>query len=375
METDVTSWLTPRNLFSSSATGRIILNNRTTGFYPVVSPCAGTEYRMSELIKAAVSIKDPFTLFAFLALLLLIAFRTKRVPEALFRLAGEKMTRERFSQLMRRAFLYVFLAFLALCGLAVLGQVLGYMTTAKAATVDELKQELALRHADDGASRQAMEEYQRGLAQAEDQKLSEAIASLESSLKAVPTAAAQETLALLYQKAGDSRRAVELAGQAVSTARQGGDAVRTAKAERVLSAVSGSASAPVSVSKSCPSGAALIGPKLDLPPGGESFEAATSLVPCVYKGILDTQSEQWQYYKLSVPRGRTLQVVMRTRDADSVSTDIRLHGPDGGALGGYTAFGDSSVTKPLEYKADDPAVVFVSVSGGVRGSAFDISIR
>jgi len=105
----------------------------------VVSPCAGNwGIRMSDLIKAAVSIKDPFTLFAFLALLLLIAFRTKSVPEALFKLVGDKMTRERFSQQMRRAFLYVFLAFLALCGLAVTGQVLGYMTTAKAASVEEL---------------------------------------------------------------------------------------------------------------------------------------------------------------------------------------------------------------------------------------------
>jgi hypothetical protein len=44
-------------------------------------------------------------------------------------------------------------------------------------------------------------------------------------------------------------------------------------------------------------------------------------------------------------------------------------------VGGYTAFGESNVTKPIEYKADAPAVVFVSVSGGVRGSAFDLSLR
>jgi hypothetical protein len=39
------------------------------GHYPVLSPCAGNwGIRMSDLIKAAVSVKDPFTLFAFLAL-------------------------------------------------------------------------------------------------------------------------------------------------------------------------------------------------------------------------------------------------------------------------------------------------------------------
>jgi len=37
---------------------------------------------MSELIKAAINIKDPFTLLAFFAVIVLIAFRTKSVPES-----------------------------------------------------------------------------------------------------------------------------------------------------------------------------------------------------------------------------------------------------------------------------------------------------
>jgi len=328
---------------------------------------------MSELIKATVSIKDPFTLLAFLAVILLVAFRTKTVPESVFKLVGEKISRERFYQLVHRAFLYVFAVFLVLCGVAVLGQVLGYMTTARAASLEELKDELALRHVDHDASRRAMEEYQKGLAQAQDQKLSDAIASLESSLKAVPTAAARETLALLYQKAGETKRAIQLAEQAVSAARETGDAVKTAKAERLLNTVS--ASPPASTAKSCPSDAGMIGPKLDLPPGGETFETAPLLVPCVYKGVIDTENGQWRYYKLAVPRGQTLKVVMRTRDANASSTEIRLHGPDGANLGGYSAYGDSVLTKPVEYKADEAAAAYVSVSGGVRGSAFDFSIR
>jgi hypothetical protein len=330
---------------------------------------------MSELIKAAVSIKDPFTLFAFVALLVLIAFRTKSVPQALFKLLGK--TPEQFPHVMRRAFLYVFLSFLALCGIAVTGQVLGYMTTAKAASVDEFKQELAQRRVDEGAARQAMEEYQRGLAQAEDQKLSDAIASLEGSIKAVPTAAAQDTLALLYQKVGDGKRAAQLAAQAVATAREGGDPVRTAKAERVLSAVStssGPGQNPPPPS-SCPSNVGMIGPKADLPAGGDSFETATLLIPCVYKGLFDTQNDQYLYYKMAVPRGQTLKVMMRTRDTNSASAAIRLHGPNGGMLGGYTAYGDSSVTNPLTYKADETGSVFLSLGGGLRGSAIEISLH
>jgi len=329
---------------------------------------------MSELIKAAVSVKDPFTLFAFLALLVLVAFRTKSVPQAFFRLLGK--TPEQFPQLMRRTLMYVFLAFLALCGIAVTGQVLGYMTNVRAASVEEMKQELALQGTDQSAARQAMEEYQRGLAQAEDQKLSEAIASLEASIKSVPTAAAQETLALLYQKAGDSKRATQIASQAVATAREAGDAVRTAKAERVLSSVSTSPQSPGgNAPKSCPSDVGMVGPKVDLPAGGDSFETAISLIPCVYKGMFDTQDKQFLYYKISVPRGQTLQVVMRTRDTNSATAEIRLHGPNGGMLGGYTVYGDSNVTNPLTYKADDSSFAFLSLSGGLRGSAFEISVR
>jgi hypothetical protein len=98
-------------------------------------------------------------------------------------------------------------------------------------------------------------------------------------------------------------------------------------------------------------------------------------VPCVYKGVTDTEKNERRYYKLAVPRGKTLKVVMRTRESDAPRTEIRLHGPDGGSLPGYYAYGGSVLTKPIEFKADDPAVVYVSVNGGVRGSAFDFSVR
>ena len=67
----------------------------------------------------------------------------------------------------------------------------------------------------------------------------------------------------------------------MASARETGDAVKTAKAERLLSAVTASPAVPVP--QSCPSDAGLIGRKLDLPSGGESFETVTALVPCVYK--------------------------------------------------------------------------------------------
>jgi hypothetical protein len=195
---------------------------------------------MSELIQAVVSIKDPFTLFAFLAVILIIAFRTKSVPESMFKLVSAKITRDRFYTLLNRAMLSAVGIFLVLCGIAVLGQVLSYKTAVGAASLDDLREELARRHADDNAARHALEAYQKGVALAQDQKLSDAIRLLESSVKAVPTAAAQETLALLYQRAGNRTAAIRSAEQAVQAARQTGNAVKIVRAERLLSAVQAS---------------------------------------------------------------------------------------------------------------------------------------
>jgi hypothetical protein len=84
------------------------------------------------------------------------AFRTKKVPEAVFRLVGQRIGRDRFYVLLNRALLYSFAVFLVLCGLAVFGQVLGYMTTARAASVEQLKRELAQREDDAAAAQRAI---------------------------------------------------------------------------------------------------------------------------------------------------------------------------------------------------------------------------
>ena len=68
-------------------------------------------------------------------------------------------------------------------------------------------------------------------------------------------------------------------------------------------------------------------------------------------------------------------MVFRTRGVDAKTVNIALHGPDGGQLSGWTVHGESNVTKPLEYKADQSGAAYVSLSGGVRGSALEISVR
>ena len=96
----------------------------------------------------------------------------------------------------------------------------------------------------------------------------------------------------------------------------------------------------------CPANAGLVGSKIDLPGGRDEFESATSLAPCVYRGVVDVSPEAWRFYKLAVPQGRTLSVVMRLRSNDADRTWIQLHGPKGESLGGHYAYGESALTTP-----------------------------
>src|SRR5262249_28684134 len=83
---------------------------------------------MTELIKALVQVRDALGLIAFLALVLLLAFRTKKVPELFFGLLRDKLTRQQFSALLHRFMTLSFIAFMALLPLAVLSQVLSHLT-------------------------------------------------------------------------------------------------------------------------------------------------------------------------------------------------------------------------------------------------------
>jgi hypothetical protein len=164
-----------------------------------------------------------------------------------------------------------------------------------------------------------------------------------------------------------------LAQQAVSEARESGDAIKIAKAEGLLDAVTTPtkrvASAP------CPPGAGLVGAKLDLPPGSDDFETSPVLMPCVYSGQFDVEESQPKHYKVALKVEQTLTVVIRTRGVDSKSISISLHGPDGGLLNGRKVWGDNAVIRLPEYKAEQIGAAHVKLSGGVRGSALDISVR
>jgi hypothetical protein len=71
------------------------------------------------------------------------------------------------------------------------------------------------------------------------------------------------------------------------------------------------------------------------------------------------------------------EIVMRSRDDNRgfMSLRLRLHGPNGGVIGGYSTNNESTVTDPLEYRADESGPVYVSVHGAVRESAFEFAIQ
>ena len=120
----------------------------------------------------------------------------------------------------------------------------------------------------------------------------------------------------------------------------------------------------------------MIGPKLDLPPGGNAFEDAPLLSQCVFKGLQDVE-KGWQYYKLSVEKGQTLKVAARIRDSGFNYPNklwLRLHGPRGGQVG-EKSVGEASTIFEMEYKAAESGFAYVAISGIVRDAAFEFAIH
>jgi len=126
----------------------------------------------------------------------------------------------------------------------------------------------------------------------------------------------------------------------------------------------------------CPSGAGLIGPKLDLPEGGKTFEEAPLLRECAYRGLKDVESGQWIYYKVSLVNGQVLKVTARTRDTYFYPRQLylRLHGPNGGRVGD-TSSNESSTILELQYKAGESGFAYLAVADVVGGTALQISIQ
>src|SRR5262249_52769748 len=149
-----------------------------------------------------VQIKDPLMLFAFLSLVLLAAFRTKGVPQLLFKLLFNLLgglPPEQVSVLLKRSLRYGFVAFVFVCGIAGTGQVLAYSSRVRPYTTEDLQTQLDGKGIPPAQKQAAVDAYAKGLASLNKGEFDRAIQSLRESIDAVPSLSAQYTLALAYQ--------------------------------------------------------------------------------------------------------------------------------------------------------------------------------
>jgi hypothetical protein len=198
-------------------------------------------------------------------LVFLAAFRTKRVRELLFDLIKSGDPKPRLSKLLNRFMVFAFAAFVVVCGVAVVGQVLAYKTQAQPVPANDLRVESNTSSASQEQKEAAIKAYSDGLAQAHLHNIAQAIQDLQASIGAIPTLSAQITLAYLYQKTGDQENARKYTAAAESLATQRGDTLAQVRLQRLRD--------------SSPKAESLMGDKKPFPEGGKSYEDAVAISP------------------------------------------------------------------------------------------------
>jgi hypothetical protein len=126
----------------------------------------------------------------------------------------------------------------------------------------------------------------------------------------------------------------------------------------------------------------MVGVKLDLAADADTFEKAPLVLPCVYRGVEDTDKDKWRYYKLQIEKGQTLKVTARLRDSELPGLNygeyrlyVRVHDGNGGVIGDVCRVWQASEACEKEYKAAESGFSFVSMRWTVRDAAFLISIQ
>lgn len=324
---------------------------------------------MADLMRGLIQVKDPLTLFAFVSLVFLVAFRTKKVPELFFGLAKEKLTKERYSRLLHRFMLYGFIGFVLLCGSAVTGQVLALKTQAKPLTLDDLRAELKNRNLSEGQRQTAENSYSEGIAYIQQRDFDRAIQSLQSSINAVPSLAAEYTLAYLYQKKGDAANSSTHAAAAQSLANRNGDSLAQLRLEQLAATGSAQSARP-----------GLIGEKATLPQGGASFEDARPISPGLYISTEPLNGNQYRYFKLRLKAGQVLLVDFRVPDVSNMpaTAGATVYDSNGAPLKESHIIATRSGVGSVQWNASIDSTLYLSVGseyGNGAGTVYRISIQ
>jgi hypothetical protein len=281
---------------------------------------------MSELIKGLVQVRDGLSLIAFMTIVLLLAFRTKKVPELFFGLVRDKLTRQQFSALLHRFMILGLIAFLASASLAVLSEVLNQRTQPSTLTVADLRRELANVTASVEQKIHAEAQFNLGMDKLNLRDFDGAIASLQESIRAIPTLTAQEMLTYLFRQKGDFANASVAWEAAMKTAQERGDTLALVRLDNN--------SVPHSIPN--PEGEHdLIGNSTPLPAGGDRFETAAT-IPTGFFNCPESGCSGW--FKLKLAAGQSL--------------DIKFRSPPLGGLAGAGLYGTNGET--LKGAGDPP---------------------
>jgi len=276
---------------------------------------------ISSLVQGAIQVRDGLTLIAFLTLVMLIAFRTKQVPELVFGLVRDKLTRAEFAKVLNRLLLLGFIWFMALLVVTVASQVISRMPPPGALKLADLKSELAKAKASEDEQRHAEIAYAQATQMLGLHEIDGAIAALKDSIQTVPTLTAQETLLALYRQKGDVANASATLESALKLATQQGDRKAIARLDNEM--VAGPPPAAGGDHD-------LIGASAPLPKGGDRYETAIPIAPGFY-GCKETAGCGDRWFRLPMRVGQRLDVKWRNA-TEYGSTCVYFYGTNGEAL-------------------------------------------
>jgi tetratricopeptide (TPR) repeat protein len=317
------------------------------------------------LINSLVQVKDALSLAAFLALVFLVAFRTKKVPELFFGLLRDKLTRQQFAGLLHRFMTLGLVAFLALLVLAATSQVLSRLTTPNALTVNDLRNEIdkSEKSIEDTIKTHAEAQYNLAMEQLGKRDFDGAITSLRNSIQAVPTLTAQEMLIYLYRQKGDYVNASEAWEQAEKTAQQRGDALALARLDNIQ--------APSAISD--PEGEHdLIGSSAPFPKGGDRYENATTLSPGFY-GCTEDRCNGW--FTMRLDTGQSVGLKVRNPPAGTgCGPEAVLYGTNGQELKRIGSCNNAALYQ-LDWTAAETGWYFLAFNGLFKGAVFRVWVH
>ena len=334
---------------------------------------------MSELIKGFIYVKDPLTLFAFLSLVFLAAFKTTRVPELFFKLAGRGLEKGQFYSLLKRFMLYGFCGFVLVCLLAIVGQVLAYASRSRPYSAEDAQKEITASSVSEEQKQAALNAYSQGLDAVKKQDFDQAIQSLQASLNAVPSLSAEYTLAYLYEKKGDLPTASKHAAEALKLVKPG-DSLALVRTEQLARSVSEQENQGYFDSNPAPPQTCqwIGGRKSPFPAPGMSLDDAAKISTGFYIWKEPLAGDQKRYYRMYLKSHQTLAIDFRTPDTDTPSAGAVIYDANGDRKAVGDTRVDPSRLASVAWSPETDGWVYFSISDPVAvapDTLYCISVR